>query len=119
MIEVGPESAGRAARFHLAGADADDVGSILSPRLLSLCQSLQPLIRHGRTRCGHPRLGAQVRLKTWMAGASPAMTALYGLRRRFGRRVGLEPRVHAARIVLENLLAVGVADRRLVDVTLG
>ena len=30
--------------------------------------------RHARTCCGHPRLLAVPRFKTWMAGTSPAMT---------------------------------------------
>src|SRR5580693_5253826 len=49
-------------------------------------------------------------LSLWGAGA---------LRRRLDRGVGLEPRIDAARIVLEDLLAVGVADRGLVDIALG
>src|SRR5580692_2139209 len=40
-------------------------------------------------------------------------------RRRFYRGMGIEPRIDAPRIVLKDLLAVGVADRRLVDIALG
>jgi hypothetical protein len=32
--------------------------------------------RHGRIYSGHPRLEDDVSSKTWMAGTSPAMTAM-------------------------------------------
>ena len=31
-------------------------------------------LRHARACRGHPRLNASARMKTWMAGTSPAMT---------------------------------------------
>src|ERR1700742_4674676 len=49
-----------------------DMGNILWPGRFSQL----PLARHARPCAGHPRLTVPPQAKTWMAGTSPAMTAL-------------------------------------------
>src|ERR1700683_5408915 len=58
-------------------------------------------------------------LRPLAAASNPAISPRAPLCRGSGRSLGLQSRINAAHVVFENLLAIGVADWRLVNVALG